>query len=77
MFVNYIGGAGVERSEANLVGQGDAIVFTGGRQVMARWIRPDRARPARFEDLQGRHIGLAPGQTWVELAPIGTSVTAS
>jgi hypothetical protein len=77
MLVNYEGGAGVEGSEAHLVGEGDAVVFTGGKRINGRWVRPERARPARFLDASGAVVRLTPGQTWVELAPVGTPVTAS
>ena len=77
MFVNYVGGVGIIGSEAQLVGQGDAAVFTAGHRVNGRWIRPDPAKPARFVDAAGKAIRLTPGQTWVELAPIGTPVTSS
>jgi hypothetical protein len=76
MFVNYEGGVGNIGSEAQLVGQGDAAVFTAGHRVNARWVRPDPAKPARFVDAAGAPIRLTAGQTWVELAPIGTPVTS-
>jgi hypothetical protein len=75
MFTDYVGGVGVIGSEANLTGSGNAIVFTGGHRIDGRWIRPDRAKPARFVDSSGRTIGLTPGQTWVELAPTGIPVS--
>jgi hypothetical protein len=75
MFVNYAGGVGVIGSEAELVGSGNAIVFTGGHRIDGHWTRPDRTKPARFTDSTGKRIGLTPGQTWVELAPTGTAVS--
>jgi Protein of unknown function (DUF3048) N-terminal domain/Protein of unknown function (DUF3048) C-terminal domain len=77
MLVNYAGGVGVIGSEAQLVGSGAAVIFTGGRRVDGRWVRPDRSRPAQFVDAAGAAVRLTPGQTWVELAPVGTPVTAS
>jgi Protein of unknown function (DUF3048) N-terminal domain/Protein of unknown function (DUF3048) C-terminal domain len=76
MFVHYDGGVGVIGSEANLIGTGDATVFTAGHEIAGRWVRPDRAHPAQFVTSAGAAIRLTPGQTWVELAPIGTPVTA-
>jgi hypothetical protein len=76
MFVNYEGGVGIIGSEANLIGQGDAAIFTSGHRVNGRWIRPDPAKPARFVDAAGAPIRLTAGQTWVELAPLGTPVTS-
>lgn len=77
MFVHYDGGVGVIGSEADLVGSGDAIVFTAGHEITGRWVRPDRVRPAQFVDSAGATVRLTPGQTWVELAPTGTPVTGS
>jgi hypothetical protein len=77
MFVNYAGGVGVIGSEAQLVGAGSATVFTAGHEITGRWVRPDLSRPAQFFDTAGALIRLTPGQTWVELGPIGTPVTAS
>lgn len=76
LFVNYSGGAVVIGAEAELVGEGDAVVFTGGHRINARWVRPDRSQPIRLRDTSGAVVRLTPGQTWVELAPIGTPVTA-
>ena len=47
MFVNYAGGAGVIGAEAELVGEGDMVVFTDGHRITGRWVRPDRAQPVR------------------------------
>jgi hypothetical protein len=77
MFVQYAGGVGTVGSEGQLVGQGDAVIFTGGHQITGRWVRPDRARPAQFFDTAGAVVRLTPGQTWVELAPVGAPVTGS
>jgi len=76
LFVNYSGGAGVIGAEAELVGEGHAVVFTAGHRIDGRWVRPDRSRPIGLRDASGAVLRLTPGQTWVELAPIGTPVTA-
>jgi hypothetical protein len=75
MFVNYLGGAGVEQSEAQLTGSGTAWVFTGGKEIKGTWTRPDKNKPARYLDAQGRAIRLAPGPTWVELPDVSYPVT--
>jgi len=56
-------------SNAQTVGEGDAWIFTDGRVYKGRWVRPDRAKPARYTDLAGAPITLRPGRTWVELLP--------
>ncbi|MDQ1465836.1 MAG: hypothetical protein QOH10_251 [Actinomycetota bacterium] len=77
MLVQYAGGAGIEGAEAETVGRGDAVIFTAGHRIDCRWVRPDRAKPARFLDAKGAVVRLTPGQTWVELAPTGTAITGS
>jgi hypothetical protein len=68
-FTPYSGGG-----EANVVGEGDAWIFTDGRLFQGRWIRPDRAQPTRYVDQAGQPILLRPGATWVELLPVGNVV---
>jgi hypothetical protein len=75
MFVQYIGGAGVIQSEANLVGTGDAWIFTGGKVIKGHWTRPDKEKPAKLTDAKGGIVRLAAGQTWVELPDTSYTVT--
>ncbi len=57
---------------------GDAIVYTDGKVILARWTRTDPAVPAVFTDGQGNPIELTPGRTWIELAEADeTEVTTS
>ncbi len=53
------------------VGRGDALVFTDGRVVRARWSRPSLRSPATFTDTDGDHVALTPGRTWVALVAPG------
>lgn len=53
------------------VGRGDALIFTDGRVVVARWNRPTLRSPATFTDADGRHVALTPGRTWVALVAPG------
>ena len=48
-------------------GEGPVAVFTNGRRIDGRWIRPTLADPAVLVDAAGAIIELAPGSTWVEL----------
>jgi DUF3048 family protein len=57
--------------EAQVVGEGDAWVLTGGVLVPAHWSKPQASSVTRYVDANGRDIRLAPGRTWVELAPPG------
>jgi hypothetical protein len=68
-FVDYPRGA-----EGQLVGQGEAWVFTGDRLVRGRWSKADANSPTVFVDAAQVEIELVPGRTWVELLNIGAPV---
>jgi hypothetical protein len=63
-----------DASDGITVGEGDVWVFTDGTVRFGRWVRPDRAQPARYVDGTGAPILLRPGNTWVELLPVGSPV---
>jgi hypothetical protein len=54
--------------EAQTIGTGDAMVFTGGVLERGIWTRSDRLSPVVLTDVSGAPILLTPGRTWVELA---------
>lgn len=62
--------------EAQTVGSGDLLVFSGGSVVRGSWERADRLSPFTLTDLAGNPILLTPGTTWVELARGGTVTPA-
>lgn len=53
------------------VGSGDALVFTNGHVVAGTWTRPTLRSVTTFTDVDGNHIELTPGTTWVSLVPPG------
>ena len=65
---------GVPIREAQLVGEGEALVLTGGQAFAARWVKPSIEAPTRYTDPSGAPIGLTPGRTWVALPEPGTTV---
>jgi hypothetical protein len=60
--------------KALTVGEGEALIFTNGQVVPARWVRPTREAPTQYLDFVGQPIALTPGRTWVELAQQGPNV---
>ncbi len=58
---------GVPIREAQLVGEGEVWVLTGGGLVPGRWRKPSIDAVTEYLDAAGRPIALAPGRTWVEL----------
>ncbi len=73
-FTNYEGGAGNPTAEGITVGEGDVWVFTDGKVVKGRWVRPAKEHPGQYVDAAGKPIKLLPGKTWVHLRPIGSTV---
>jgi hypothetical protein len=63
--------AGSPVPEAQVVGEGDSWVLTGGHLIPARWSKPSAEAVTRYLDGTGADIRLTPGRTWVELAPPG------
>ena len=68
-FVPYGSGA-----DGNLIGTGEAWVFSNGQLVKGTWTKLYPPAATVFTDAAGKAIALTPGRTWVELAPTGTSV---
>ena len=56
--------------EAELVGEGEVWVLTGGKVIKGRWKRT-ADEVTQYLDSAGKPILLTPGQTWVELAVAG------
>jgi hypothetical protein len=76
MFVNYVNGIGTFTSYADLQGTGKVDVFSGGREVAGTWSRgSSKSDLLTYQSANGRAIALTPGQTWVELLNVGTSLT--
>lgn len=62
--------------EAALVGSGTCWVVTGGKIIEGTWKKPSNEAITTYTDSAGKPIGLAPGQTWVELSPPGGASVA-
>jgi hypothetical protein len=75
----YAGGEGIYPPppipKADTVGAGTALIFTGGSVINAHWTKPSAAAATTYTDAGGQAVPLTPGQTWVELAPVGAPVT--
>jgi hypothetical protein len=69
--------AGSPVPEAQLVGRGDAWVFTGGTLIKAQWSKPSATDVTTYTDAGGAPIKLTAGRTWVELPPTGAPASFS
>lgn len=56
---------------AELVGEGEVWVLTGGQRIVGRWSKPTVDAVTQYLLPDGTPIGLTPGRTWVELPPPG------
>lgn len=63
--------SGARVPEAELIGEGEAWVLTGGRLIKGRWSRASEAQTTAYTTPSGEPIKLTPGRTWVELVPQG------
>jgi hypothetical protein len=59
---------------AQLIGQGDAVILSSGAIVKAHWSKPTAAAVTTYTDANGTPIAMSPGQTWIELAPVGSGL---
>jgi hypothetical protein len=75
----YLDPAGNTVPETVLTGDGDAVLFHGGREVRATWSKEDLGAPLVLsrQDAEGGAVPLTVprGRTWIELVPLAGSVT--
>jgi len=67
--------SGSHQPIATLIGSGAAYVCRAGTCVKGTWSRPSAADVTKYLDASGAPIPLAPGATWVELAPASVTGT--
>jgi hypothetical protein len=59
--------AGSRVPTAQVVGEGEAWIFSGGNVATGTWHKPDEATPTTYRDVEGNEITLTPGKTWIAL----------
>ena len=59
--------------EGKLVGEGEAWILSDGKLVKGRWSKASMEAVTIFTDPAGKKIRLAPGRTWIEIPPPGSS----
>jgi hypothetical protein len=60
-----------------VIGSGDALIFTAGTTVKAKWAKSAAGTVTTYTDSAGKPISLPPGQTWIHLLEPGASLTSS
>ncbi|QJW37658.1 DUF3048 domain-containing protein [Cellulosimicrobium protaetiae] len=64
--------AGVPVPETKLVGSGEGVVASGGKQVTVTWSKEAVEAPLVLTGADGAPVELEPGRSWVELVPVGS-----
>lgn len=67
--------SGSKVDEAVVVGSGDAIILSAGKQVAAKWTKASATAPTTYTDPNGAPIRLTPGRTWISLPPSAAAIT--
>ncbi|MFN8629434.1 MAG: DUF3048 domain-containing protein [Chloroflexota bacterium] len=68
-------GSKKHRLEAQFTGSGKALVFTNGKVTKATWSKKSMTAPTLLTGPDGKPVTLTVGQTFVQVVPLGTSVT--
>ncbi len=62
-------GNGATYVRTRIEGRGDAVLLRDGRRIEVTWVKPSRDSHLRLVDEAGSDVPLAPGPTWIHLAP--------
>jgi len=69
------GHPGKKRLEAKVVGSGKAWIATNGKTIVGTWKKSSVTGPTRFYDKSGKQVTLTVGQTFIQVMPLGSTVT--
>jgi len=67
-------GSGHYSIQIQLWGEGPLRIFRDGQMFDGKWVRPDRWDLVRFVDGKGNPIPLKPGNTFIQMVPLGFTV---
>lgn len=62
---------------ANSIGTGTAYFYVDGKAFSGQWSKPTEHSITKYTTSSGQPLLLAPGRTWVMLAPIGASIVTT
>lgn len=60
--------------QIEVIGEGIAKVFYGGKYILAKWIKESKDHNTLFYDNTGELLRLNKGQVWIEIVPKETEV---
>lgn len=58
-----------------VIGTGDGVLFQNGISIPITWSKTNRVSRTIFKDKSGKEVNFVPGQIWIEVLPIGSSLT--
>ena len=64
-----------QHTDYTTIGSGQMFVFQDGTVQEGTWSKTSRQSQWSFKDVNGKDIGLNPGQTWISIVDSGTDVT--
>lgn len=63
------------RQEVNTVGSGSGWYITNGKAIDITWSKPSRSAKTTYTDAAGNELVLNPGNTYVQIVPLGSGVS--
>lgn len=67
--------AGEQKVNIGTIGKGSGLLFQDGKATKITWEKSGRTALTKIKDESGNEIKLNPGQTWIEVPPVGANVT--
>jgi hypothetical protein len=58
-----------------MIGTGKGILFQNGNRIDVTWSKANRTARTIFKDSSGKEVNFVPGNIWVEILPLNTSVS--
>ena len=68
---------GEGRQKVSMVGKGTGYLFTGGQRYQLKWAKDTLHSATRYSLAEGGRLLLKPGQTWIQVVPLGTKLNES
>lgn len=66
--------SGTVVDQATVIGEGDAVVLSQGKQAAVRWKKTSATSPTTYTDSAGAPVKLLPGKTLVALPPVASAI---
>lgn len=58
-----------------VVGSGNGVLFQNGTKIDINWTKANRTARTIFKDKSGKEINFIPGQIWIEILPLGNTIS--